>query len=237
MRISTICVRRDSKGLPSKNRLMLDGLPLYAHSIKQAKHAGIFDEIVVSSDDEEILEGSATYGATAVITRPATLAGDTAGKPETVSHAVLFRESELGVNFNTVVDLDATSLLRNSQDICNAVQLLEASEAESVLSATSSHRNPYFNMLEKDPGGRIRIAKEPIQPFLSRQDAPQVFDMNAAVHVWNRDSLIKDPKILYPSTLIYEMPQERSHDIDTEVDFRIVEYLYNFAKINRERDY
>ena len=86
-------------------------------------------------------------------------------------------------------------------------------------------------MLEKDSGGRTRIAKEVIQPFLSRQDAPQVFDMNAAVHVWNRDSLIKDPKILYPSTLIYEMPQERSHDIDTEVDFRIV--FATMYRINR----
>jgi len=237
MRISTICVREGSKGLPSKNKLKIDGLPLYAHSILQAKHAGIFDEIVVSSDDDEILDGSAFYGATAVIKRPATLAGDTAGKPETVRHAVLLRERELSINFKTVADLDATSLLRNCQDICNAVQLLEESEAESVLSATSSHRNPYFNMLEKDSDGRTQIAKVPSRPFLSRQDAPPVFDMNAAVHVWNRDSLIEDPKILYPSTLIYEMPQERSHDIDTEVDFRIVEHLYKLAKINGKRDY
>jgi CMP-N,N'-diacetyllegionaminic acid synthase len=237
MRISTICVRSGSKGLPSKNKRLLDGIPLYAHSIKQAKQTKMFDEIVISTDDDEILEGSISYGATATIRRPATLSGDKAGKPETVSHAVQERERQLGVTFKTVVDLDATSLLRNCQDICNAIRLLEESGVESVLSATSSHRNPYFNMLEKDINGQIRIAKEPMKPFLSRQDAPQVFDMNAAVHVWYRDSLIVDPKILYASTLIYEMPQERSHDIDTEIDFKIVEYLYHMAKANEERDY
>lgn len=237
MRISTICVRSGSKGLPSKNKRLLDGIPLYAHSILQAKQTKMFDEIIVSTDDDEILEGGILYGATATVRRPATLSGDTAGKPETVSHAVKEREGVLEVTFRTVVDLDATSLLRNCQDICNAIRLLEESGVESVLSVTSSHRNPYFNMLERDTNGQIRIAKEPIKPFLSRQDAPQVFDMNAAVHVWNRDSLIADPKILYPSTLIYDMPQERSHDIDTAIDFRIVEYLYHLAKDNGERDY
>ena len=237
MRISTICVRSGSKGLPGKNKRLLDGIPLYAHSILQAKRTEMFDEIIVSTDDDEILGGSVKYGATAIVKRPSSLSSDLAGKPETVSHAVLERERILNVNFKTIVDLDATSLLRSCKDICNAIRKLEESRVESVLSATISRRNPYFNMLELDNKGRVHLAKEPFKPFLSRQNAPQVFDMNAAVHVWNRDSLINNPKILYESTLIYEMPQERSHDIDTEIDFKIVEFLYHEEKHSADRDY
>jgi N-acylneuraminate cytidylyltransferase/CMP-N,N'-diacetyllegionaminic acid synthase len=228
MRIVTICARKGSKGLPSKNKMVIGGLPLFAHSLIQAKESKLFDEIVVSSDDEDILKSSYDFGATQIISRPSGLSGDFAGKPETVRHAVLTTEKTSGIVFDTVVDLDVTSFLRNGEDIFCAVELLENSDAESVLSVTESHRNPYFNVLEVNSEGRVALVKqESDKDILSRQLAPPTYDMNAAVHVWKRKFLVENPKILYARTLLYKMPGERSHDIDTELDFRIVEVLYN----------
>ncbi len=236
-RIATICVRKGSKGLANKNKLPMGNLPLFAHSVIQAKLSGIFDQIVVSTDDSDILGTCRDFGATIAIERPSALSQDDAGKPETVKHAVLETEEMIKATFDTVVDLDATSMLRNETDIVRAVELLELNSASSVLSVTPSRRNPYFNVLEVDCHGRVHVAKEPHQPIMSRQNAPETFDMNAAVHVWNREKLISSPKIIYLDTLLYVMPQERSHDIDTDVDFKVVEFLHKLQSGSTGENY
>ena len=61
--------------------------------------------------------------------------------------------------------------------------------------------------------------------ILRRQDAPRAFDMNASIYVWQRSALVENPRVFYPTTLLFEMPAERSHDIDSELDFELVEWL------------
>ena len=231
-RAATICVRKGSKGLPGKNLMQIDGLPLYALAIRQAKETGLFTEIIVSSDDTNVLDFAKSFGASFIVDRPTKLAGDSAGKPETIKHAVESCESYLSYEFSTIVDLDATSPLRNTDDIKGAVALLESENISSVITVTSSARNPYFNMVKVSELGQVEVVNPPSTPLLSRQSAPKTFDMNAAVHVWRRDSLFLSPKVFYADTKIFEMPQERSHDIDTEVDFKVVSFLFDLNKSN-----
>jgi N-acylneuraminate cytidylyltransferase/CMP-N,N'-diacetyllegionaminic acid synthase len=225
MRSCTITVRAGSKGVPGKNLRIVAGIPLFAHSVQQAVATGLFDEVVVSSDSAEILRLAPEFGATGVVVRPAEMATDTAGKVPAIAHAVLETEARRGVRFNTCVDLDATSPLRNGDDIVRAVEMFEAADVESLITGTEARRNPYFNLVELRPNGTVAVSKTPDDTVLRRQDAPTSFDMNGSIYVWRRDSLIDNPVVFYPSTILYEMPPERSHDVDSEYDFRVVQWL------------
>jgi N-acylneuraminate cytidylyltransferase/CMP-N,N'-diacetyllegionaminic acid synthase len=166
------------------------------------------------------------FGATDLVERPAALASDTAGKVPAIVHAVLEIEQRIAAKFSTVVDLDATSPLREKSDIVGAVALLEAEGLESVITGSESRRSPYFNLVEIDPvTGIVGLSKQVGNGFLRRQDAPHAFDMNASVYVWNRDALVAEPAVFFPTTRLFEMPPERSHDIDSELDFQFVSWL------------
>jgi CMP-N,N'-diacetyllegionaminic acid synthase len=230
-RICTITVRAGSQGVPGKNWRPLHGLPLYAHSVRHAVESGLFDRIAVTSDAREVLDHASDFGATDVIDRPGELASNTAGKIPAIVHAVLAVEEAVGHRFSTVVDLDATSPLRNIEDIVGAVALLESHQLESVITGSEAHRSPYFNLVEIDPvTGVVDVSKRIGDGFLRRQDVPRSFDMNASVYAWNRDALVEDPRVFYPTTGLYEMPVERSHDIDSELDFQIVSWIMGSRK-------
>jgi N-acylneuraminate cytidylyltransferase/CMP-N,N'-diacetyllegionaminic acid synthase len=194
--------------------------------VRQAVDSGLFDRVVVTSDAPEVLEHARAFGATDVINRPRELAVDTAGKIPAIVHAVREIEGLLGRDFSTIVDLDATSPLRNNNDIVGAVHLLESRSLESVITGTESRRSPYFNLVEVDPEtGVVGLSKRVGDGFLRRQDVPRAFDMNASVYVWARDTFLAEPRVFYPTTQLYEMPPERSQDIDSELDFQIVSWL------------
>jgi len=193
--------------------------------VRHAVTSGLFDHIVVTSDAPEVLSVAAIYGATDVVVRPPELASDTAGKVPAIVHAALEAEARHGVTFETIVDLDATSPLRDVSDIVGAVELLETSDAESVITGAEAHRSPYFNLVEEDRDtGVVSLSKGGLG-ILRRQDAPRAFDMNASIYVWKRDSVVEHPGVWFPTTRLFEMPPERSFDIDSELDFEIVSML------------
>jgi N-acylneuraminate cytidylyltransferase/CMP-N,N'-diacetyllegionaminic acid synthase len=224
-RLCTVCARGGSKGVPGKNLRTLAGKPLIAHTIERARATGLFAAIAVSSDSEAILQAGTAAGADLAIRRPDELASDTAGKLPAIRHALLEAEARLGRTCDVLVDLDVTSPLRSVEDIRGAVALLEESGAANVISGAPAHRSPYFNLVEARPDGTVGLSKTADPPILRRQDAPACWDMNASIYVWRRAALVEDPRVFYPSTRLFEMPSERSLDIDSELDFEIVEFL------------
>jgi N-acylneuraminate cytidylyltransferase/CMP-N,N'-diacetyllegionaminic acid synthase len=223
-RICTICARGGSKGVPGKNIRQIGGKPLLAHTVSQALESGLFDAVGVSSDSEEILAVAREAGAHLAIRRPAEMATDTAGKMPAIQHAALAVEAFLGKPFETLVDLDATSPLRDISDIVGAVALLENAKAPSVITGSPARRSPYFNLVETDADGFVRLCKGEGN-VARRQDAPDCFDMNASIYVWSREAFLSRPTVFYPGTRIFVMPEDRSHDIDSELDFAIVQML------------
>ncbi len=225
-RICTICARGGSKGVPNKNLRLLCGVPLIAHTIRHAQESRIFDAIAVSSDSPAILEQARVIGIRHLVQRPGALATDCAGKVEAIRHCVEVVEGAAGHRFETVVDLDVTSPLRTLDDVCDAVALLERTAVSSVITGAPARRSPYFNLVERDQeSGRVRPCKFDGRAILRRQDAPECFDMNASIYVWQRDALAAKAAVFYPDTLLYAMPPERSLDIDSELDFALVEFL------------
>jgi CMP-N,N'-diacetyllegionaminic acid synthase len=224
-RLCTICARGGSKGLPGKNTRLLAGKPLIAHSIEQARQSGLFAHIAVSSDSDEILEVSRKFGADMLVKRPDELATDTAAKHPAIKHCVRMVEQRTGRLFDVVVELQATSPNRLPEDIAGALQLLESSSSTNVVSGTAARNSPYYTIVERDVSGFIQISKPLSMPFVRRQDAPQCFDINGSIYAWRRDQFFENPTVWYADTLLYEMPPERSIDIDTQLDFDIAEFL------------
>ena len=224
-RIATVCARGGSKGLPDKNLRMLAGKPLIAHAIDQAKDAGVFDIVAVSSDSKTILTEAEKWSPDMIIVRPDEMATDAASKLPPIAHAVLTVEKEHGFKFDTVVDLDVTSPLRAVEDVIGAIKLMETRNVSNVITGAPARKIPYFNMVELTPEGYACLSK-PMKPRIERrQDCPPCFDMNAAVYVWQRFAIIDQPDIFFDDTLLYQMPVERSFDIDNEIDFKFVTFL------------
>lgn len=223
-RLCTICARGGSKGIPNKNIRMLLGKPLIAYSIEVAKASGLFSAIAVSSDSEEILKIAEKFGADLLVQRPAELASDQAAKIPAIQHAAGEAEKIAKKTFKTFVDLDCTSPLRKVSDLAEAVSLFESHKtATNLITASPSRRSPYFNLVELAADGYVHLSKAGAGT-IRRQDAPKSFDMNASIYIWNRESLLQ-AKQLFDKTILFEMPEERSVDIDSELDFKIVELL------------
>lgn len=223
--ICTICARGGSKGVSNKNARIVGGRPLLAHTVGHAINSGLFDCVAFSSDSPEYLRLAGEAGATQLIDRPAELATDTAGKIPVIRHCVEQAEALTGRKFDLIVDLDCTSPLRFVADIVACVELIRGGTAGNVITAAPARRSPYFNLVERLPDGRIDLAKRPPAPILRRQDAPDCFDMNASIYAWTRAALFDREGLFHPDTALHVMPEERSIDIDSELDFEIVSRL------------
>lgn len=225
-RICTICARGGSKGVKNKNLLELLGKPLIAHSILQAKKSNLFDVIAVSSDSIEIIEVAKEYGADYVIKRPDELATDMAAKLPVIQHCVRQVEQLSKMKFDTMTDIDATSPLRTIEDLKNAVTMFEKNNyATNLISAAPARRSPYFNLIEEGTDGYVRLSKPLDKTIVRRQDAPKTYDMNASIYIWKRSSFFNEQSVFTEKTILYVMPEDRSQDIDSELDFEIVKLL------------
>jgi len=224
-RLCTILARGGSKGVPGKNIRPLGGKPLLLHSIEQAKASGLFDVIAVSSDDEVILALAKEGGVDECVMRLPEHATDTAAKLPAIRHCVEEVEKRRNCSFDLVVDLQPTSPLREAQDISAAVLLVEVLGAENVITGSIAKSSPYFSLVEERTNGTVGLSKPTDPPIVRRQDAPKCFDMNGSIYVWQRAALMEKDGLFLPTTRLYEMPEERSVDIDTELDFEFAEFL------------
>ena len=214
--ICSICARGGSKGVKNKNLRILEGKPLIAHSILQAKNSRMFVGVAVSSDSQEILDVANEWGADLLVVRPSGLATDEAPKLPAIVHCFTEAERHFSMTFNYAIDLDATSPLRDVDDICQVVSLLTDSGAGNVITGMPARRSPYFNLVELDENNIARLSKPLSNAVTCRQNSPRCFDMNASIYAWRRDVLLNSQTIFNPDTRLYVMPEERSIDIDSE---------------------
>jgi CMP-N,N'-diacetyllegionaminic acid synthase len=234
-RICTVLARAGSVGVRGKNTRLLSGVPLVAHSIRHARATGLFEAVVVSTDDPEVRRIAEDEQVDLVVARPSELATASAGKIPAIVHAVEAAEAELECDFDVVVDLDVTSPLRTPEDILAAVALLEADPAAAnVITAAPARRSPYFNLVERAPDGSVHLVRPSDPPLVRRQDAPECFDMNASIYVWWRATLSAELPVVNPGTRLHVMPEERSHDVDSELDWSIVTHLHALRDGARE---
>lgn len=223
--VCTICARGGSKGVVGKNARDLLGRPLLAWTMEQARQTGLFEVIAFSSDSDALLEAALNAGADIAVKRPDVMATDTAPKLPAIRHCLEQAIAHTGTTPDILVDLDVTSPLRLPSDITGAVELLRKSGARNVITGAPARRSPYFNLVETRADGTVGLSKVAEPPIVRRQDAPRCFDMNASIYAWRVAPFLESPAVFYPDTRLFEMPEERSVDIDSDLDFTLVELL------------
>jgi CMP-N,N'-diacetyllegionaminic acid synthase len=223
--LCTICARGGSKGVKNKNIKELCHKPLIAYTIEQAKASKLFEHIVISTDSDAIASVAKEYGADVFFKRSAEMASDTAGKLDVIRDAFVRSEAHYQERFDYLIDLDATAPLRSIEDIICAYQQFLDNDNDNLITAMPSRRSPYFNLVEVDASGKVALSKKLASGVARRQDAPKSYDMNASIYIWKRNAILNENSLFLDKTGLYVMPEERSIDIDNELDFEFVEFL------------
>ena len=215
--IAIIPARGGSKRLPRKNVLPLCGKPLIAWTIEAAKASGLFDTILVTSDDKEALEIAASLGVTPLL-RPPELASDTAGTLDVVLHA-LHHQKEAGKTFDSIALLQATSPMRDAQDIQEAYAKYGQENANCVISVSPVDHPAEWSMELGDDANLDEFA-EKLRHSRS-QDLPKRHRLNGAICITNVEALMQTKSFMPCPAFAYKMPAEKSVDIDTGIDFEL----------------
>lgn len=222
-RIAIIPARSGSKGLKDKNIKEFRGKPLIAYSIECAINSGMFNKVFVSTDSQKYADIAIRYGADASFLRSEKNSSDTAGSWDVVRE-VIERLKELGEEYDEIMLLQATSPLRSSDDIVNAIELLHERKGNAVVSLTECDHSPIWcNTLPED-GCMDHFDREEYKG-LPRQMLPVYYRYNGALYLVTADELQNKEHMLENGCYAYIMPQERSIDIDTDLDFMIAETI------------
>lgn len=222
--LGIIPARGGSKSIPKKNIRLLADKPLIAHTIEVAKECKMLNRTVVSTDDVEIAEVAKKYGGDVPFMRPNNLSLDDTPMVPVLQHAVAFIENKDNIHVDVVVLLDPTSPFRRVEDIEACIKKIDRDNADSVVTVCEVEHNPYFVMMELNGDRLVPLIKSD-KVITRRQDAPDVYRLNAAVYAIKRDVLMNENKIITDNTMAVIMPQELSAHIDHEIDFEFAEFL------------
>jgi len=221
--ICFIGARGGSKGVLRKNIRDLAGKPLIAHSIESALKSNIFSHVIVSTEDKQIAKIAKKYGAEVPFIRPKKLATSSASMADVMYHGITELDS-LGYNFDVFVNRDCTVPFIQMSDIKKAIQLLRKTKCDQVVGVYKQHLNPYFNMMELNSRGFLKMSKTNGKRPVGRQSAPIVYQLNG-LWIYDKEKFLKYRKPLLPKTLPYEISPETGFMIDTEFEFKIAELI------------
>lgn len=220
-----IPARGGSKRLPRKNVLDLNGKSLIAWSIEAGLKSNYIDEVMVTTDDDEIAEVSKKYGATVPFKRPEELADDYATRPEVIKHTIEFYQNELGKQFDYLVFLQPTSPLRDEKDIDSAIEFMFGKNADAVVSVCELEYPIHWSgTLPEDKNMSKFLDNVAVQS--RSQDLEKYYRLNGAIYICDVQKFLEEGCVFLKENIYaFEMAQKKSVDIDTRLDFKIAEVL------------
>lgn len=215
--LAIIPARGGSKRLPRKNVLNLCGKPLISYSIEAGLKSKYIDKVIVSSDDEEILNISSKLRAE-TIKRPDELSSDTATTFDAIKHTIDNVEK-----YDYVVLLQPTSPLRNEKHIDEAIEFLEEKKASAIISVCEVEHSPLWSNTLPKNGSMNNFLKEEVLNKRS-QDLEKYYRLNGAIYICRTDLLLKEKSFFLKEDIFaYIMAKKYSIDIDEDIDFKIAE--------------
>jgi CMP-N-acetylneuraminic acid synthetase len=225
--VALICARGGSKGLPGKNIRPLAGRPLIARAIDQTKAVRRIGRTIVSTDADDIARVARACGADVPFVRPAELAQD--GSPEWLvwRHALSFLKETEGAYPEALIVVPATAPLRAVADLERCLDEYEKGGVDIVITITDAHRNPYFNMVKVNAQGTVEPVIASDGAVTRRQDAPVVYDVTTVAYVARPEFVMTHSGPFAGRVGHVHIPPQRALDIDTALDFRIAEALFD----------
>ncbi|WP_289023767.1 acylneuraminate cytidylyltransferase family protein [Desulfobacter postgatei] len=223
--LAVIPARGGSKGVPRKNIKRLAGKPLLAWTVETALSLDCLDRVILSTDDEEIAGIGKRYGADVPFLRPAEIAADDTTDMPVYEHALNWLEQHDGFIPDIVVWLRPTVPLRSAGDIENSLDLLIKKRPDWVRSVCEAEHHPYWMYKLNDTRMEPFVEGIRIENYMRRQLLPPAYRLNGAVDVTWRSTIL-EKKILYAGVIeAHIMPVNRSIDIDTMLDFQLLEAI------------
>ncbi len=229
--LCVISARGGSKGVPCKNIRPILGRPLIVWAIEKALSVTGIRRVIVSTDSEDIARVARAVGAEVPFMRPAFLASSDAGKFQVWQHALKACEQQENVMYDLYLDIDCTNPLLEVADIEGTLQKfrqlqLDNARPDAVFTISEARCNPYFNLVEQDSDGVLRVSKHlDTGTVLARQRAPAVYEHVAGAYILATQYLRSASHLLDGRAFGYQVPPDRALDIDTELDFAIAEFL------------
>jgi|TARA_Y100000310_G_scaffold321577_1_gene379432 CMP-N-acetylneuraminic acid synthetase len=229
--LGVITARGGSKSISGKNIKELGGKPLIAYTIEVAKRSNLISDLIVSTDDEKILQVVKEYDVDVPFMRPKELAQDNTPHLPVMQHAISFMEKKLGDEFDYIVILQPTSPFRIVKDIDKTIEKLINTGADSAVSLVEIEEN--------HPAKMKRLEGDKVLPYFdgivegemaNRHNLPIVYKRSAAVYAMKRDLTMKEGKIFGDYIVGHIVPKERSIDIDNPFDWLKAECMLNNLK-------
>lgn len=226
--VAIIPARGGSKRIPRKNLKPFDGVPMIVLSIRTALDSGLFERVVVSTDDAEIADVARAHGADVPFLRPAELADDFAGTAPVIVHAL-----QQLPDFDYTCCVYATAPLLQVRYLRQGLELLEQHLDKSFAFSVCSFGFPVQRALTLDGQGALQALYPEFRNTRS-QDLPEAYQ-DAGQFYWGRsDAWLRGEVIYSPTSLPVILPRHLVQDIDTLEDWKRAEYLYAALKAGGE---
>ncbi len=233
--LALIPARGGSKGLPGKNIKLLNGIPLIAHTILQAKKSKYITRVIVATDSSEIAEIARQYGAETPFVRPEEVSGDVSHAFEIYKYSAEWLLKNEGYKPDIQCNMLGTTPLRSSDDIDACMKLMIESDCDWCFTVNDIEHHPYRGMTVLDDTRMKAMFDIPNEVLWSnRQELPYTVRFNGGVmagkieHILNFDEYNIDNLEFTNTDMRYiKMPMSRSYDIDTLEDFEYLEYILN----------
>ena len=221
--LAMITARGGSKRIPRKNIKEFNGKPIIAYSIEAALSSGVFDEVMVSTDDEEIAEIAKKYGAKVPFFRSEKTSNDFATTVDVIEE-VLNTYKERGEEFDIFCCIYPTAPFITAKRLKDAVEELSRSDADSLIPVVRFSYPPQRAMEVRD--GKL-VFRQPENLSKRSQDLEPHFHDAGQFYVVREKSFFKNHGIMVGDILPMELSELEVQDIDNEVDWKLAELKYN----------
>lgn len=222
--LAFIPARGGSKGVKNKNIRIINDKPLIGYTIDAAKRASIFEDIIVSTDSQEISDVAEEYGAYIPFLRPKELATDNSATIDVIKHLIQTMKEVYNKEYDIIIVLQPTSPLRTEQHIKDAYNRFKDKQATYLVSVCECEHSPLWTNTLNFEGRMDDFLREDVKNK-NRQDLPVYYRLNGALYIGKVESVIKNRGFMGENCYSYIMDNNSSVDIDSELDLKIAEVL------------
>jgi len=230
--LAIIPARKGSKGIIGKNLKKIGGKPMIQYTIEAAMSAFMPDNIIISTDDDNVIRLAGKHGLEVPFVRPDILSSDSAKNTDVIQHSIDWYIYQNKVKPINIILLQPTSPFRDLNDINNAIKKYKNSDKKTLVSVSEPMQHPGDCLIKDSKGCYKRL--EISQGLSQRQSFPEVFFIDGGIYISETKYFLETQNIIGDDPEIFKMDQSHSLDIDTPFDLELARAIFNSGHVNDE---